>query len=210
MPNLRLAALFALLFAAVPLGAAELPESLVLVAAPELNDPVYGKTVVVVTTFAREQHLGFIVNRPTRYTLSHMFPEHGPSKEVQDPVYLGGPFDTQAIFALVAQPESPGGQSIELMPGLYAAVDAPTVDRIIERNPEEARFVAGLVVWRPGELQHELDIGAWQTLEADPQLALRKPEGLWEELVKRSVPKGAPKGNFLRTRYGLEVPAAAK
>ena len=45
-------------------------------------------------------------------------------------------------------------------------------------------FVAGLVAWRAGELQDEIKRGAWFVLDADPSLVLRKPEGLWEELVK--------------------------
>ena len=52
------------------------------------------------------------------------------------------------------------------------------------RGPFTARFVAGLVVWRRGELRQEIERGAWYVLPPDAHLALRKPsEGLWEELV---------------------------
>lgn len=195
----RVTASFVLLFAwiAAP-GAADLSQPLVLVASPGLKDPIYGHTVLVVKPFGREQHLGFIVNRPTDLTLGKLFPEHGPSQKVADPVFLGGPFDAGAIFALVARPDNPGGNSIEIMPGLFAAHDATVVDRIIEANPENARFVAGLVLWRSGELRQELDIGAWQTMDSDPNLAVRDPQGMWEELVQKSV---APPRNLLRTRF---------
>ena len=49
------------------------------------------------------------------------------------------------LFALVERKQSPSGQSFELMPGLYAAVDAETVERIIRTESDHARFVAGLV-----------------------------------------------------------------
>lgn len=39
---------------------------------------------------------------------------------------------------------------------------------------------------RPGELRTEVERGIWYVLAADPALALRKPEGLWEELVNRA------------------------
>lgn len=195
----RLPALLVLLLAWVcaPL-AADLTQPMVLVASPGLKDPVYGNTVLVVKPFGRQQHLGFIVNRPTDVTLGKIFPEHGPSQKVVEPVFLGGPFDVGAIFALVARGDSPGGNSIEIMPGLYAAHDARIVDKIIEANPDNARFVAGLVLWRPGELRQELDMGAWQTMASDPSLALRDPEGLWEDLVQKS---DAPPRNVLRTSY---------
>jgi putative transcriptional regulator len=164
----------------------ELSQPVVLVATPELRDPIYGRTVLVVKPFGRDQHLGFIVNRPTNLTLGKMFPDHGPSQKVVDPVFLGGPIDATALFALVERPDNPGGNSIEIMPGLYAAHDASVVDTIIEANPDNARYVAGLVIWRPGELRRELDMGAWQTMGPDPHVALRDPKGLWEDLVQRS------------------------
>jgi putative transcriptional regulator len=191
MRNTRFAALLALLLACTPLAAAaaELSGSLVLVAKPELHDPLYGKTVLVVAPFGNDQHMGFIVNRPTDFTLGKIFPEHGPSQKVLDPIFLGGPVDASAIFALVPQADNPGGKSVQIMPGLFAVIDAPTVDKIIEANPEDARFVAGLVVWRPGELRREVELGAWHVMDSDPALATREPEGLWEELVQR-MPNG--------------------
>lgn len=172
--------------------AADLSEPLILVAKPELRDAQYAATILVVRPVGGGQHIGFIVNRPTDVTLGTLFPQHGPSQKVAEPVYRGGPFDAQAIFALVRRPDSPGGKSLEIVPGLYAAFDEPTVDRIIESEADRARFVAGLVAWRPGELAYEVEQGAWYLLEADAALAMRSPEGLWEELSRRSrIPRTA-------------------
>lgn len=191
-------ALLALLFfCGGPAAAADLTQSLVLVAAPGLADPIYGHTVLVVKPIGRDQHLGFIVNRPTHMTLGKLFPDHPPSQKVADPVFLGGPMDAAALFALVAQPDNPGGGSIEMMPGLFAAHEAAVVDQIIETHPQDARFLAGVVIWRPGELKHEIEIGAWQLMDADPEVAMRDPRGLWEDLVQRSEKPG----NLLRTGF---------
>jgi putative transcriptional regulator len=74
-----------------------------------------------------------------------------------------------------------------MMPGLFAAFDAAVVDRIIESEPTRARFVAGLVAWRAGELRDEIKQGAWYVLEPDAALLMRNPDGLWEDLVRRSA-----------------------
>ena len=181
-----------LLFAALALAAAatqaaDLSKTVILVAKPELHDALYGSTILVVTPVGGDQHVGFIVNRPTDLTLGQVFPGDGPSQKVVDPLYLGGPVSSQVVFALVRRASSPGGQSFELMPGLYAAVDAETVDRIIRAESDHARFVAGLVVWQRGELRSEIESGAWYVLAPDADLAVRKPsDGLWEELVRTS------------------------
>lgn len=171
----------------LPAAAADLAKPVILVAKPELRDQLYGASVLVVAPLGGGQHVGFIVNRPTEVTLGKLFPEHAPSQKVVDPVYLGGPVQSGLIFALVQRGSSPGGNSFEIMPGLFAAYEEPVVDGIIESGAQRARFVAGLVAWRPGELEAEIDLGAWIVLDADPELALRKPEGLWEELVRRSL-----------------------
>src|SRR5919109_3379953 len=115
-------------------GAADLDKPLILVAKPELRDAVFGSTVLVVTPVGGDQHAGFIVNRPTAITLGNLFPEHGPSQKIVDPVYLGGPIQTQVLFALVQRPTNPGGDSFEMMPGLYAAADGAVIDKIIETD----------------------------------------------------------------------------
>jgi putative transcriptional regulator len=180
--------LFAVLAAAATSAqAVDLSKSMILVAKPELADQLYGSTILVVTPMGGEQHAGFIVNRPTNMTLGQLFPQDGPSQKVVDPVYLGGPLSSQVVFALVERSQSPSGQSFELMPGLYAAVDEETVDRIIRTESDHARFVAGLVIWKRGELSAEIERGAWYVLPPEANLALQKPsQGLWEELVRVS------------------------
>ena len=177
----------ALLFWVPLAGAADLGKPLILVAKPELHDAIFGSTVLVVTPIGADQHAGFIVNRPTRIKLGSLFPEHGPSQKIVDPVYLGGPVQTQVLFALVRRADNPGGNSFEMMPGLYAAFDGAVVDRIIETDASHARFVAGLVAWQAGELRDEIKAGAWYVLDADPALLTRNPDHLWEDLVQRST-----------------------
>jgi len=123
-------------------------------------------------------------------SLAKLFPGHEPSKKVVDPVFLGGPVSPEVIFALVQGKQSPGGRSIKILDDLYLAIDSDVVDSVIEKQAAQARFFAGMVLWRPGELNEELKRGLWYVLDAKSDLALRKStEGMWEELVGRSERK---------------------
>jgi putative transcriptional regulator len=158
-----------------------------LVARPELG-AFYRATVLLAVPTKDGHHIGLIINRPTPVTLSRLFPEHAPSKLVTDPVFLGGPDHVNSIFAVVHRDDSPGGHSIPLLNDLYLAVDVDVVDNIIEKDPQDARFFAGLVVWDVGELDAELKRGFWYVLEAKSDLVLRKStQGMWEELSNRSA-----------------------
>ena len=164
-------------------------DTMILVAKRQLRDQLYGSTILIVKPLGEDRHVGFIINKPTQMTLGKLFPNHGPSQKIADPVYLGGPFNAQVIFALVQRPDSPGGRSVRIAQDLYLAVDSQVVDRIIETEPQHARFFAGMVLWKPGELGDEMKRGLWYTLDARSELVLKKADGLWEELVGRSERK---------------------
>jgi putative AlgH/UPF0301 family transcriptional regulator len=185
-PFALIASLALALFTTSTARAADVSAPVLLVATPELRE-FYGGTVLMTRPVGDGRHIGFILNRPTPLTLGKLFPEHPPSTRIAEPVFLGGPEFSTLIFAVVQRSQSPSRRSIPLTSDLFLAVDRETVDAIIEKEPDHARFFAGLVAWQPGELQRELDEGCWYTLEPDAGVVLRKStEGLWEELVKRS------------------------
>jgi len=182
-------AIFGAALVAAPAQADDSTDTMILVAKRQLRDQLYGSTILIVKPLGEDRHVGFIINKPTQMTLGKLFPNHGPSQKIVDPVYLGGPFNAQVIFALVQRPDSPGGRSVRIAPDLYLAIDSNIVDRIIESEPQHARFFAGMVLWKPGELAEELKGGLWYTLDARSELVLKKADGLWEELVGRSERK---------------------
>lgn len=160
-------------------------EPMILVATPALRDQLYGASVLIVTPIGNGQHIGFILNRPTPLRLSEMFPEHAPSKKVTEPIFLGGPENQEALFALV-QRQGRGGGKLKLASDLYLEMERDKVDGVIENEYRQARFFAGVVVWQRGELQAEIRNDFWFVQDADSELVLRKSTaGMWEELVKR-------------------------
>lgn len=173
-----------------PSRPADVDESIILVAKRQLQDKLYGSTILIARPIGADRHVGFIINKPTQMTLGKLFPTHEPSRKVTDPVFLGGPVSPEVIFALVQGRESPGGRSIKILDDLYLAIDSEVVDRIIEKQPGHARFFAGMVLWRPGELHEEIKRGLWYLQDATADIVLRKStEGMWEELLWRSERK---------------------
>jgi putative transcriptional regulator len=168
----------------------ETERPVLLVAKRALKDPLYSSTILLAKPMPNGTHVGFILNRPTRLSLAEMFPEHEPSKKVADPLFLGGPADTNLVFAVVADHDGSGDDSLSLTPELSLAYSGTTVDHVIESESERARFFVGLVVWRPGQLDEELKRGLWYVKEPDAKLVLRKKtEGMWDELVRESEVK---------------------
>jgi putative transcriptional regulator len=192
MPDLRrvclraLAASFAVFFLPSA-GAAAPEETVLLVAKRQLEDPIWSSTILLAKPVAGGGHVGFILNKPTKMSLGELFPKHEPSKKVVDPLFLGGTVDINLVFALVEGRESKKAGSIRIAPDLFLAYETKAVDRIIESEADHARFFLGLVVWRPGQLDDELDRGLWYVQEPEAKIVLRRQtDGLWDELVRRS------------------------
>ena len=91
-------------------AAADLTQTVLLVAKRNLRDRLYGASILIAKPIGDERHVGFIMNKPTNLTLGKLFPKHGPSQKVIDPVYLGGPTGPEVIFAIVKDAKSPGGR----------------------------------------------------------------------------------------------------
>src|SRR3954447_25050984 len=102
---------------------ADLSQPHILVATPALNHTLFGAGILVVKPIGGDQHVGFIVNRPTGVTLGAALPDHATTQKTAEPVYLGGPVESELVFALVRRPDRPEGDSVEVLPGLYAVFD---------------------------------------------------------------------------------------
>ena len=184
-----LVAILLILGAGAP-RAQDLGQPLLLVASADLKGP-YSRTAVLVVPMG-DQHFGFILNRATEVKLATLFPGHAPSAKVADPVFFGGPERANAIFAVV--PRNPGAPSVRLFGDLHVTVQTEAVDRIIEQTPNDARFFAGFVGWRPGELAAELEAGFWHAADPDAALVFSHETGtMWEVLMQR-LGKPAGKG----------------
>src|SRR3982075_862024 len=107
-------------------------------------------------------------------SLAEIFPEHEPSKKVVDPLFLGGTVDMNLVFALVERHGGTKDGSIRTAPDFFPADETKTVDRMIESESDHARFFLGLVVWRPGQLDDELDRGLWYVEEPEAKLGVRR------------------------------------
>ena len=186
--------------------AQDLTKAVLLVASPALQG-LYSQTLLVAVP-VDGTHIGFIVNRATDVKLATLFPEHAPSAKVVDPVYFGGPEMAGSIFAVARR--DPGGRSLELFGELFVTASAESIDRIIEQTPNDARYFAGFVGWKPGELEKEVDRGYWYVTDPDSSLFFRSDtSGLWEELVKRLGNGHAPQQGHGQHHARLESGAGS-
>ena len=201
----RAAALFlACLALHFPLvSAADQPDTpLILLATPQLADPVFGQTVLLTAPLREGARIGVILNRPTEHPMDTLFPDHKVLNTIKDPVYYGGPMLPEVMVVLVRSEKDPGQGALKVASGLYLALSGPLIEKILKEAPQSARCYIGSVVWQAGELDEQIKDGAWSVVQPDSDMIFtRNPESLWEALQR--------KANQLTAQLSLPLLAAA-
>lgn len=164
-------------------GAVDVTEPTLLVASTRLDGSPFEQTVIIVAPISNGGHIGFIVNRRTTVKLDALFPDDAAVRNVIEPVSLGGPVLPRAVFALTQHVPAGIDSAMPVMPGVYAVLDAPGVDHLIETTPNDARYFLGLMVWQPDQLEAQIESGLWDARAADADMVFsRRSTGLWDTL----------------------------
>jgi putative transcriptional regulator len=159
-----------------------------LVASPNLLDPNFRHTVVLVCEHDHEQGtLGLIVNRPTDVLLSEALPHVQVLKATSYQVFWGGPVQQQNILMLFRLTEPPLNPR-EVLTGVYLGGEPDTLNRVIlQPNPTETfRAYAGYAGWAPGQLEYEMAAGSWAIVGGDAASVFdRDPAHLWTDMLDK-------------------------
>lgn len=166
-----------------------------LVARPELTDPNFAQTVVLVTLppGAAGAATGVIVNRPLGRKLSEFLPDAANLPPETDALYGGGPVERTHLFMLVQSPAAPP-DSFQVLADVYLTSSPHLLKEVLAGSRPDmlVRVYAGYAGWAPRQLQAEVARGSWWLVPADAaRIFTAQPETLWEELVRAQREKRA-------------------
>jgi putative transcriptional regulator len=161
-----------------------------LVAEPELGDPNFARTIVLMLRHDRDGALGLVVNRPygsaPTAELLRRLGQPAEGVEGETLLYHGGPVGPE-IGMVVHSPDYRLPATQRVTEGLAVTSDpAILADLARGRGPKQAIPVLGHAGWGPGQLESELAQGAWFVIPADPALVLAPGhEGMWRQALAR-------------------------
>lgn len=198
-----LALLLLALAAHAPAQQGNPPNSLFLVAKPELVDPNFARTVVLVTQTEDASTVGVILNRPTKLRLQQLLSREFQTDNYRDPIYWGGPVMRQAIIAVFSSDSVPKAPAFPVLKDVYLTMHPDNIEKLLANPSARYRLYAGFSGWAPRQLESEFMRDGWYVLPADEATVFRaNTEGLWEELLEKAVRRGP------RTQQGEMRPMA--
>ena len=159
-----------------------------LVATPPLEDPNFDRTVLFMIEHNDEGALGVVLNRPSDERVDGPLSRWSDLQAEPDVIFEGGPVEPRALIALArTHTTSPDdGDAIVPVSGAIVSADLSSDPALIGSNIEQVRIFRGYAGWGPGQLEHELDAGAWLTVDTHPDdLFGSQPTDLWRTVLGR-------------------------
>ncbi|MEJ2185841.1 MAG: YqgE/AlgH family protein [Gemmatimonadota bacterium] len=160
-----------------------------LISGGGLFDPNFRHTVVLVGEHNAEGALGVVLNRPLDTSVADGVPPLAGLVGPGEPLFQGGPVQpTQPV--LLAEFSNPERADLPV----FGAVGFLTGSVPSDLQPEvlRARVFAGYSGWGPGQLEAELEEGAWIIEEATAEdVFTGAPETLWSRVLRRKGPEYA-------------------
>jgi putative transcriptional regulator len=162
-------------------------DAVLLVARPELQDPNFAQSVVLVVFPASGGPTGVILNQPTRLKWAEAFADEPALADRSDPIYFGGPVRLAALWFMFRRTEPPD-TALPIADDLYLSGDGEFLDAFLAAGGKVERFFVGYSGWAPAQLDVEIASGAWYVWPADLKTILDlAPERMWRELLRRAT-----------------------
>lgn len=158
-----------------------------LVATPGLEDPNFARTVIVVLEHTEDEGaLGVVLNRPTETEVTEVLPLTPPLVAPPYVVFEGGPVQPTAALGLAVPRPGVATDAVAPLRAGLASVDLEREPDDLEAAITTLRVFAGYAGWGAGQLEAELDAGAWYVVDALPADPFHPdPEHLWRLVLRR-------------------------
>jgi len=169
-------------------NAKDLGTGKLLVASRELADPNFAETVILLVHYDAQGVVGLVLNRRTDVPLSRVLERLKTAKDRSDPVYLGGPVETPAVFALFQSPAKIEGAE-HIFGGVYLISAKTLFEQTISARPDPGVFhvYLGYAGWTNDQLRKEVALGAWFIFPADASTVFNSdPDSSWSQMIRKT------------------------
>lgn len=154
-----------------------------VIASPDLQDPNFRRTVVLMVRHDEQGAFGVILNRPATVRFADIWRQVSQiPTQIDRPVLMGGPVDGPLMAVHGYEDYS----DIEVLPGSYFTMGSQQLESLAsEADEEHIRFFVGHAGWGAGQLESELQEGSWLTTPATSEEIFSSAENLYERITQR-------------------------
>jgi putative transcriptional regulator len=157
-----------------------------LVATERIRDDAFAETVILLLHYDTDGAIGVAINRPTWVSTREVFPGLDYLYAYRGGVFHGGPL-AQATVLVLSRRLGRDTAGPPVVDGVYMSSDPALLEAEFSASRDdqsELRFYAGHASWRAGQLEEELEAGAWRVVPGSAHAVFdAEPATLWRRLI---------------------------
>jgi putative transcriptional regulator len=151
-----------------------------LVASSHLADPNFVRKVILLVHHSDQGAFGVILNQPAENSIEELWEKAGQGPcECKQPFYVGGPV-SGPVMAIHGDPDL---AEMTVAPGVYFAAHREHLDELLRQSEHPFRIFINHSGWGGGQLESELEQGAWLTIAATPEFVFYDESDLWTKVT---------------------------
>ena len=151
----------------------------------KLQGSFFHRCVVLICQHDDQGALGLILNRSTENKVGEALVANLPDTIKEQPLYIGGPVQPQALSFLHSDAYLPGANVMANL-NLGHSIDALLDVGESFSGAQKLKMFAGYAGWSPGQLDNEMSRGDWLVHPATLELVFYpEPDQLWKHILKQ-------------------------
>lgn len=154
---------------------------------PQMADPNFARTVVLLCEYTDQGAFGLVVNRQMSEPAWRLIKTEPPVRiDPELRLWVGGPVEPQRTWVLMREAQGPDEDQQEISPGVVLSVSHELTLQLLQAPSSRARVLIGYAGWGPGQLDKEIAASAWLTMDVDSTLIFGvPPDQMWEAAIRR-------------------------
>jgi len=156
----------------------------ILIAVPQLDDPNFARSVVLLIEHNDSGAMGIVFNRPSDIALREIGKEHGMDVHAgAGNAFIGGPVQRERGFLVHRRPEV--ADSVHLQEDVFLSVSTDALRALLSGDPAAYRLCLGYAGWGPGQLEREMVSGGWLNSSISARRIFDTPsDKIWDAVIR--------------------------
>jgi putative transcriptional regulator len=157
-----------------------------LVASPDMADPNFSESVLLLLRHNESGTIAVLINRPTNLVAKEIFADLEGLADFRGSLFYGGPVLPTRLLLLLRDPPAELIEGPAVVDDIFVSGEPSLLNDAgsWQADDSKLRLYAGHTAWEPGQLENEIAAGRWMLLPERSDLVFSSsPLDLWRQAM---------------------------
>ena len=155
-----------------------------LIASPQMRDPNFHRTIVLVIRDGDEGTMGVVINRPLEITVKQACEDALETAcNMDGHLHHGGPCDGPLMVLHAGDAHGETSGDLKVLPGVWFCTDKDEIGHLLADGGVAMKCFVGYSGWGEGQLDGEMEAGSWLVYPGSAAAVFGGDPKQWSKLM---------------------------